>query len=70
MIFIQKEFALTGRELEVLSQLVMGRSLTSLARHLGISHETARSHMKSIFSKMDVHSQAQLAVNVLSLSSI
>ena len=70
MIFIQKEFALTGRELEILGQLVMGRSLTSLARHLGISHETARSHMKSIFSKMDVHSQAQLAVNVLSLSSI
>jgi len=68
--FISKEFALTQRELDVLSLLVMGRSLTSVARHLQMSHETARSHMKSIFLKMNVHSQAQLAVKVLSLSSV
>ena len=70
MNFIKNEFSLTHRELEVLSELVMGKNLTHLARQLHISHETARSHMKSIFSKMDVHSQAQLAVNVLRLSSI
>jgi len=68
--FLRKEFALTERELDVLGQLVMGRSLTSAARHLHMSHETARTHMKRIFMKMDVHSQAQLAVKVLSLSSI
>jgi DNA-binding CsgD family transcriptional regulator len=68
--FLRKEFALTQRELDVLGQLVMGRSLTSAARHLHMSHETARTHMKRIFTKMDVHSQAQLAVKVLSLSSV
>ncbi len=68
--FLEKEFALTKRELEVLSQLVQGGSLTSLARTLRVSHETVRTHTKSIFRKMDVHSQAQLAVKVLSLSSV
>lgn len=68
--FLQKEFALTNRELDVLSQLVMGASLTSLARQLRVTHETARSHIKSIFRKMDVHSQAQLAVKVMGLSSV
>jgi DNA-binding CsgD family transcriptional regulator len=68
--FLEKEFALTNRELEVLSQLVTGGNLTSLARELQISHETARSHIKSIFRKMDVHSQAQLAVKVMGLSSV
>jgi len=68
--FLSREFALTQRELDVLVQLVMGRSLTSAARHLRMSHETARTHMKRIFTKMEVHSQAQLAVKVLSLSSV
>jgi len=68
--FLRREFALTDRELDVLGQLVMGRSLTAAARHLHMSHETARTHMKRIFTKMDVHSQAQLAVKVLGLSSV
>jgi len=68
--FLEKEFALTKRELEVLSQLVQGGTLTSVARKLRVSHETVRTHTKSIFRKMDVHSQAQLAVKVLSLSSV
>ena len=68
--FLEKEFSLTTRELEVLNMLVQGETLTSLARKLHVSHETIRTHTKSIFRKMDVHSQAQLAVKVLSLSSI
>jgi DNA-binding CsgD family transcriptional regulator len=68
--FLEKEFALTKRELEVLSKLVQGGTLTSLAREFRVSHETIRTHTKSIFRKMDVHSQAQLAVKVLSLSTV
>jgi DNA-binding CsgD family transcriptional regulator len=67
---LETEFSLTKRELGVLSQLVTGGNLTSLARELQISHETARSHIKSIFRKMDVHSQAELAVKVMGLSSV
>ena len=68
--FLKAEFRLTQRELDVLSQLIMGRSLTSAARHLRMSHETARTHMKHIFLKMDVHSQAQLALKVLRFTSV
>lgn len=68
--FLRNEFQLTQRELDVLGQLIMGRSLTSAARHLKMSHETARTHMKHIFQKMDVHSQAQLALKVLRFASV
>jgi DNA-binding CsgD family transcriptional regulator len=68
--FLKNEFALTRREIEVVSLLVTGSDLASIARHLQISYETARSHMKSIFRKMDIHSQAQLAVIVSRLNSV
>jgi len=68
--FLKNEFALTRREIEIVSELVTGSDLTSLARNLKISYETARSHMKSIFRKMDIHSQAQLAVIVSRLNSV
>ena len=45
-------------------------SLTKAALILRISHETARSHLKSIFMKMDIHSQSQLAVIVSQLNSV
>ena len=68
--FLKNEFALTGREIEVVSLLVAGSDLASIARQLQISYETARTHMKSIFRKMDIHSQAQLAVLVSRFSSV
>jgi len=68
--FLRNEFALTRRETEVVSLLVTGNDLSSIARHLQISYETARTHMKRIFSKMDIHSQAQLAVIVSRLNSV
>ena len=68
--FLKNEFALTKREIEIVSLLVTGSDLSSIARHLKITYETARSHMKSIFRKMDIHSQAQLAVIVSRLNSV
>ena len=68
--FLKNEFALTRREIEVVSLLVTGSDLSSVARHLKFTYETARSHMKSIFRKMDIHSQAQLAVIVSRLNSV
>ncbi len=68
--FLKNEFALTRREIEVVSLLVTGSNLSSIARHLRISYETARSHMKNIFRKMDIHSQAQLAVTVSRINSV
>jgi len=68
--FLKNEFALTRREIEVVSLLVTGSDLSNIARHLKITYETARSHMKSIFRKMDIHSQAQLAIIVSRLNSV
>jgi len=68
--FLKNEFGLTRREIEIVSLLVTGIDLTSIARQLQITYETTRSHMKSVFRKMDIHSQAQLAVIVLRLNSV
>lgn len=68
--YLKMEFSLTERELELVSLLETGHSLTSTAVQLQIAHETARSHMKSIFRKMNIHSQAQLAVIVSKLNLV
>lgn len=49
--------ALTPRELEVLRLLPSGLSATQIADELVISVNTVRSHMKSIYAKLSVHSR-------------
>ena len=51
---------LTRREQEVLDQLLAGRRVASIARHLYVSEHTVRNHLKSIFRKLRAHSQAEL----------
>lgn len=52
---------LTPREREVLSALVRGQDTTGLAKSLGISRATARSHVQSMISKLNVHSRLEAA---------
>jgi DNA-binding CsgD family transcriptional regulator len=40
--------------------LASGRSLVDAADALGIAHNTARSHLRSIFAKTGVRRQSQL----------
>ena len=47
--------ALTARELQVLELLKKGRRNKEIAAALGISEDTARTHIKSIFLKFGVH---------------
>jgi DNA-binding NarL/FixJ family response regulator len=49
---------LTTREQEVLRLLVQGGSYKQTARQLGISIDTVRTHVKSIYGKLQVHSVA------------
>ncbi len=49
---------LTDRELDVLRGLVDGRGYKGTADSLDISPETVRSHIKSIYGKLQVHSVA------------
>ena len=47
---------LTARELEVFGQLAAGRDRRGIARVLGVSPHTVRTHIQRIFVKLDVHS--------------
>jgi DNA-binding CsgD family transcriptional regulator len=50
---------LTPREQEVLLLLAEGVDARTIARRLGISVNTCRGYVKSIFLKLDAHSQLE-----------
>src|ERR671939_166029 len=56
---------LTGRELEVLEQIVRGGSNKEIAAALGISEATVKSHINNILSKLDVADRTQAATTAL-----
>jgi len=51
---------LTKRERGVLREVLSGAPLEGAAGSLGISRHTVRNHLKAIFRKLGVHSQAEL----------
>ena len=56
---------LTGRELEVLEQIVRGGSNKEIAAALGISEATVKSHINNILSKLGVADRTQAATTAL-----
>ncbi len=59
-------YGMTPSEAGVVRQLLAGRCLRAAAQQLGISHETARAHLKSAFLKANVRCQSALVARVLS----
>lgn len=57
---IAQAFDLTRAESRLAALLATGASISSAAEHLGISRETARNHLKAIFSKTGAHRQSEL----------
>ena len=57
---IAARHALTPREREVLSLLARGRTAAYIGRSLGIAPDTAKTHIRSIYRKMDIHTQQEL----------
>ena len=57
---LQSLFDLTGRELQVVRLLADGHSIDSLAACMEISPNTARTHMRAIFSKTQTSRQSEL----------
>ena len=53
---------LTEREAEVLGLVAKGFSRTEVANYLGISANTAASHVKAIYRKLNVSSRAEVAI--------
>jgi len=56
---------LTSREWEVLRGLVAHQRVPTIARRLNIQASTVRNHLKSIYAKLDVHSQQELLERVV-----
>jgi DNA-binding CsgD family transcriptional regulator len=58
-------YDLTAREADLVAQILDGCGLVEAAEHLGVSHETARTHLKIVFSKLGTTRQIDLVRLVL-----
>lgn len=54
-----REDALTDREAQILELLALGHSNRAIASRLFISESTVKSHLKSLFAKLDATSRAE-----------
>ena len=59
--------SLSRRELEVLTLIDDGRSNKEVASALGVTPETVKTHLKSVFGKLSVERRAQVAARARSL---
>lgn len=57
-------YGLTPRQRDVLGLLLLGRSMTRIARELGISEHTANDHRKAIYARVGVASRGELAARL------
>ena len=64
---LQALFDLTPAEARTASQITEGKSIEQISSATGISHNTIRTHLKSVFQKTGVERQAEL-VSLLSVS--
>lgn len=58
---------LTAREREVLERLVQGQDTAGLARDMGVTYSTARTHIQNLLTKLGVHSKLQAVALIRAL---
>jgi DNA-binding CsgD family transcriptional regulator len=63
-------YGLSNAELRLTTNMVDGRKLNEVGITLGITRETARSTLKSVFRKTGTHSQSQLIRLLTALSAV
>ena len=56
---LNKYSELSARQNEILRLMLMGGTYNTIAGRLQISKETAKTHMKNLYRKLDVHSREQ-----------
>jgi len=56
------KFGLTGRELEVIGEVVSGCSNPEIANKLTLSEQTVKHHLTHVFDKLGVYSRVELAL--------
>ncbi len=57
---LTKRYLLTTRESEVMELLVRGNTAADIAKKLTISENTAKTHVKRLYAKLDVHKRRDL----------
>jgi len=62
--------SLTRRELEVLTRMAHGETAASMAKSMGISYATARTHTQHILTKLSVHSRVEAVAYAISHSLV
>jgi two-component system response regulator DegU len=65
-----RQALLSARETEILAAIADGVSTAEMARNLAIAEGTVRSHVKSILSKLEVHSKAEAVMKGVRLGLI
>lgn len=56
---------LTERERDVLLRLVQGKSTKAISEELGVSQNTARTHIQNVLTKLNVHSRLEAAARAV-----
>jgi DNA-binding CsgD family transcriptional regulator len=64
---LKRRYGLTAREAEMVAEVVAGHSVPAIAERRGISRETVRVHLKSVFGKVGVHRQSELIARVMAM---
>lgn len=57
---LEERFGLSRREIEIMDLFAQGRSANWIADALVISKNTVRSHLRAIYTKLDVHTRQEL----------
>ena len=57
---LAEQHRLTKREQQVFELLAQGRSTTDVATALDVSENTAKTHIKRLYKKLDVHSKQDI----------
>ena len=65
-----RSLGFTDRECEILDRLASGRSNKELARDLGISPNTVKTHVARVYEKLDVQKRVQAIEKARDLSLI
>ena len=58
----REDFGLTPRELEIVSEIRLGKSNKDIAQRFSVSEETVKRHLSNIFEKLGVSSRLELAI--------
>ena len=63
--FLRNRFDFTPAEARLVVHIVTGTSLKSSAKAFGVSYETVRRQVKSVFHKTGTHRQSELVLTIL-----